>query len=100
MRKKHRLDANLLHPTYEDRDVRAIFRPMETEQEPGIRQMIGHEFVWHFVGFEGKIPVWTPADPEDLDAYFEIVEVERPKCKSLLILETDLAIMRVEKLDA
>ena len=97
--KKH-LEAHLLHPTYEDRDVRAVFRPMETEQEPGIRQMIGHEFVWHFVGFEGKIPVWTPADPEDLDAYFEVVDVERPKCKSLLILEIDLDIMRVEKLDA
>ncbi len=89
-----------LHPTYEDRDVRAIFRPMETEQEPGIKQMIGHEFIWHFIGFEGKIPVWTPADPEDMDSYFEVVAVERPKCKSLLILETDLDIMRVEKLDA
>jgi hypothetical protein len=70
------------------------------EANEGIRQMIGHEFVWRFVGYLGKIPLWMPADPEDIEAYFEVVDTQRPEWKSLWILETDLYIIRVEKLDA
>jgi hypothetical protein len=41
-----------------------------------------------------------PADPEDIDAYFEVVDSKRPEWKSLWIMESDLDIIRVEKLDA
>jgi hypothetical protein len=70
------------------------------EANDGIRQMIGHEFVWRFIGYLGKIPLWMPADPEDIEAYFEVVDTKPPEWKALWILETDLDIIRVEKLDA
>ncbi len=96
-----------LHPVYEDRNIRAIFRPMSgldatlnDQADKGIRQMIGHEFVWRFIGFRGKLPTWMPADPEDIDAYFEVMETERPAWGNLLFYEFDLDIIRVEKLDA
>jgi hypothetical protein len=90
-----------LHPVYEDRFIRAIFRPMDAaEADDGIKRMIGHEFVWRFIGFLGKIPLWMPADPEDIEAYFEVADTKFPEWKSLWILETDLDIIRVEKLDA
>jgi hypothetical protein len=96
-----------LHPVYEDRCVRAVFRPMEnfdeglnSQADPGIRQMVGHEFVWRFAGFRGKLPTWIPADPEDIDAYFETTDTKRPDWGSLLMYEFDLDILRVEKLDA
>jgi len=76
---------------------------MDTEiasVNPGVRQMIGHEFLWRFVGFRGKIPIWIPADAEDLDAYFEVTQTQCPEWDSLWIYETDLDIIRVEKLDA
>jgi hypothetical protein len=95
-----------LHPLYEDRNVRAIFRPMDcdetlnSEADPGIKQMIGHEFVWRFAGFRGRYPTWMPADPEDVDAYFEVMDTKRPEWGNLLFYEFDLDILRVEKLDA
>ncbi len=96
-----------LHPVYEDRNIRAIFRPMtgldatlNDQADPGLKQMIGHEFVWRFVGFRGKLPTWMPADPEDLDAYFEVVEAKCPEWSALLTYEFDLDNIRVEKLDA
>ena len=96
-----------LHPVYEDRRVRAIFRPMEgyddlvnPQADEGIRHMIGHEFVWRFVGFRGKLPTWMPADLEDIDAYFEVMDTKRPEWGNLLMYEFDLDIIRVEKLDA
>ncbi len=90
-----------LHPIYENRRIRAIFRPKDPEEaNEDIRQMIGHEFIWRFVGFLGRVPLWMPADPEDVNDYFEVVDSKCPEWKSLWILETDLDIMRVEKLDA
>ena len=101
MKKKLCMVNPPLHPVYEDRCIRAIFRPMNPEAtNDGIRQMIGHEFVWRFVGFLGKIPLWMPADPEDIESYFEVVDAKFPEWKLLWILETDLYIIRVEKLDA
>ena len=41
-----------------------------------------------------------PADPEDVDAYFEVVNTKRPDWGNLLMYEFDLDIIRVEKLDA
>lgn len=61
--------------------------------------MVGHEFVWAHIGYAGGMPLWMPADPEDIDAYFEIVGVPQPDMAVLWILEEDLDIMRVEKLD-
>ncbi len=96
-----------LHPVYEDRRIRAIFRPMEkwdetlnSQADAGLKQMIGHEFVWQFVGFRGKLPTWMPADPEVIIAYFEMMNTESPEWGALLTYEFDLHILRVEKLDA
>ena len=96
-----------LHPVYEDRRIRAIFRPMEgwdetlnSQADEGLKQMIGHEFVWRFVGFRGRLPTWMPADPEDVDAYFEMTNTKRPEWGALLFYEFDLDIIQVEKLDA
>ena len=89
------------HPIYDHRWIRAIFDPVEPgEANDGIKQMIGHEFVWKFVGFLGKEPLWMPADPEDIDSYFEVVDTKCPEWKALWIMERDLDIIRVEKLDA
>lgn len=66
----------------------------------GTEQMVGHEFVWRHVGYSQDMPIWMPADPEDIDAYFEVVDRPRPGWECLWILEEDLDIMRVEKLDA
>jgi hypothetical protein len=41
-----------------------------------------------------------PADPEDIDAYFEVVGEPRPGWRFLWILEDDLDILGVERLDA
>ena len=92
---------NLRHPVYEDKWIRAIFRPNNPEKaDDGIKQMIGHEFIWRFVGFSGEEPLWMPADPEDIDAYFEVVGRKLPEWKALWIFESDLDIIRVEALDA
>lgn len=89
------------HPLYENRNVRAVFCPKDIEGlNEGAKQMVGHEFVWRHIGFIGRMPLWMPADPEDIDAYFEVVDMPRPDCTVLWILEEDLDIMRVEKLDA
>jgi hypothetical protein len=88
------------HPLYEDRDIRAIFRPRDLEGlNDGAKQMVGHEFVWTHIGYSGGMPLWMPADKEDIDAYFEVVDMPRPDLAVLWILEEDLDIMRVEKLD-
>jgi hypothetical protein len=90
----------LPHPLYEDRVVRAIFSPLDIEGlNDGAKQMVGHEFVWKHVGYTGNMPVWVPADPEDIDAYFEVVGAPCPDMAVLWILEEDLDIMRVEKFD-
>ena len=89
------------HPLYEDRHIRAIFQPLDRlGLNEGTRQMVGHEFVWRHVGWVQDMPIWMPADLEDLDAYFEVVDRPNPGVERLLILEEDLDIMRVEKLDA
>lgn len=89
------------HPLYEDRDVRAIFRPRDPSGlNAGTQQMVGHEFVWRHVGWTQDMPIWMPADPEDIDAYFEVIDRTRPEWECLWILEEDLDIMRVEKFDA
>ena len=62
--------------------------------------MVGHEFVWRHIGYSAGMPLWMPADPEDIDAYFEVVDMPRPEWAVLWILEEDLDIMRVEKFDA
>ena len=89
------------HPLYEDREIRAIFQPLdEAGLNAGTKQMVGHEFVWRHVGYSQDMPIWMPADPEDIDAYFEVVDRPRPDWQCLWILEEDLYILRVEKLDA
>ncbi len=89
------------HPLYENRDVRAIFRPRDhSGLNAGTQQMVGHEFVWRHIGWTKGMPIWMPADPEDIDAYFEVVDRPRPEWECLWILEEDLDIMRVEKFDA
>lgn len=89
------------HPLYEDRHIRAIFNPKDPEGlNAGTRQMVGHEFVWEHVGWSNDMAIWMPADPEDIDAYFEVIEQPSPDWRKLWILEEDLDIMRVEKLDA
>ena len=89
------------HPLYEDRHIRAIFQPKDpTGLNAGTKQMVGHEFVWRHVGWTQDMPIWMPADPEDIDAYFEVVDRPRPEWECLWILEEDLDIMRVEKFDA
>jgi len=91
------------HPIYEDRNIRAIFRPLDLEGlNEGAEKMVGHEFVWRHIGYAGGMPLWMPADPEDIDAYFayfEVVDIPRPDWEILWILEEDLDIMRVEQLD-
>ena len=88
------------HPVYDRRNIRAIFRPCDNDMDDNIRQMVGHEFIWKFVGFFGEEPLWMPSDPEDIDAYYEIRDRKRPKWDALWILESDLDIIQVEKLDA
>lgn len=98
------------HPVYERKNIRAIFKPRDNDVEASggefavnmtdeLRQMVGHEFVWKFIGFFGKEPLWLPADLEDIAAYYEIRDRKRPKWKALWILEADLDIIQVEKLD-
>ncbi len=90
-----------LHPLYDERDVRAIFVPKDSSGlNEGTRQMVGHEFVWRHAGWSKGMAIWTPADEEDIDAYFEALDTPRPKSCLLFILEEDLDIMRVEKFDA
>lgn len=91
-----------LHPVYEDRHIRAIFDPEERPLDKGLQQMVGHEFVWKYAGEVGhnKDHAWFPADPEDLDAYFEVVDTEKPNPAFLITREAELYILRVEKLDA
>lgn len=89
------------HPMYDDREVRAIFNPKDPSGlNAGTRQMVGHAFVWRHIGFSQDMPVWMPADPEDIDTYFEVVDRPRPDWECLWILEEDLDSMGVEKLDA
>jgi len=89
------------HPLYADRDVRAIFSPKDLKGlNEGAKQMVGHEFVWRHIGYSSGMPLWMPADPEDIDAYFEVVDSPRPDWRVLWILEEDLDIMRVERFDA
>ncbi|GAG09849.1 unnamed protein product [marine sediment metagenome] len=96
-----RTEERTPHPLYDDRNVRAIFAPRDPSGlNAGTRQMVGHEFVWRHVGWSQGMPIWAPADQEDLDAYFEVVDTPRPDDRQLLILEEDLDIMRVEKFDA
>lgn len=91
-----------LHPIYEDRTVRAIFEPEERPLDKGLQQMVGHEFVWKYAGEMGntKEHVWFPADPEDVDAYFEVVDTPKPDPAFMMTREAELYILRVEKLDA
>jgi len=90
-----------LHPIYGSKNVRAIFQPLDySGLNDGAKQMVGHEFVWRHVGYSQEMPVWEPADSEDIAAYFEVVDKPRPEWRFLWILEEDLDIMRVEKLDA
>ncbi len=89
------------HPLYENRDVRALFLPRDPSGlNVGTQQMVGHEFVWRHVGWTQDMPIWMPADPEDIDAYFEVIDRTCPELERLWILEEDLVIMRVEKFDA
>lgn len=89
------------HPIYEDRTIRAIFDPADRPLDKGLQQMVGHEFVWKYAG-EGntKEHVWFPADPEDIDAYFEVVDTPKPDPSFMMTREAELFILRVEKLDA
>ena len=87
------------HPLYEDKHIRAVFHPRDVSGlNAGTRQMVGHEFVWKHIGWALDMPIWMPADPEDIDAYFEVVG--SPDIRRLMILEDDIDIMRVEKFDA
>lgn len=89
------------HPLYEDRNIRAIFRPQDIQGlNPGTKQMVGHEFVWRHIGFSKRVAIWMPADPEDIDNYFELVGEPFPGWKCLWILEDDLDVLGVAKLDA
>lgn len=90
------------HPIYEHKTIRAIFDPGERPLDKGLQQMVGHEFVWKYAGEVGhtKDPAWFPADPEDVDAYFEVVDTLKPEPAFMITPEHELFIIRVEKLDA
>lgn len=95
------MEESAPHPLYENKNIRAIFKPRNTSAlNAGTKPMVGHEFVWRHVGYSSNTPVWMPADPEDIDAYFEVVGEPHPGWRFLWILEDDLDILRVEKLDA
>jgi hypothetical protein len=89
------------HPIYDDRDIRAVFAPTNVKHlNEGAKQMVGHEFVWTLMDWVQGTFVWGLADPEDLDSYYAAMGMTRSDADDLLILEDDLDIMRVEKLDA
>jgi hypothetical protein len=91
----------MIHPIYEDRCIRAIFEPTEQPLDKGLRQMVGHEFVWKYAGEVGhtKEHAWFPANSEDVDAYFEVVDTPQPNPAFMITKESELYIIRVEKLD-
>ena len=87
------------HPVWGKKHIRAIFDPQEEfGLNEGTKQMVGHEFVWKFVAmWEDDIAIFQPADPEDIDAYYEVVGHQRPDWRALWILETDLYIIGIER---
>jgi len=88
-----------LHPIYEDKCVRAVFKPRTEPKEPALQAMSGHEFVWAYVGENYKKHMWTPANPKDLEDYFELVGQSLPELTTLIVAESELDIFRVEILD-
>ncbi len=93
------------HPLYDFKRIRAVFSPSNKEDlNAGTIQMLGHEFVWEFVGMLGEQGVWALADQEDFDAYYQAIPKDArtniDAWRLLWILEEDLDIIRVENPDA
>jgi len=92
---------NIEHPLYGRKLIRAIFDPKDIDGlNDAANTMVGHEFVWEFVGMLGKEGVYTLSDFEDFAAYWEAVPDEFENMwKGFWILEKDLKIVRVENPD-
>lgn len=93
-----------VHPVYETKVVRAAFKPSKLPDHPGLQHMVGHEFVWAYVGQMGtgryKRHMWTPANFKDIEDYFEIVDQPITESEALVVAESELDIFRVEVLDS